>query len=404
MGGGDVCGASYLAELMGDNGAVDGSVRWTMTDLFCGAGGSTAGAETVPGVRVAFAANHWEAAVRTHAAAHPRTRHLVADLNSVRAAAYPEAATDILWSSPVCKPHSRANSPKRRRREHAGDVARLIEIAGADRANRITPWATLDWVEAHQYRSAIVENVAEIAWRWGSFDTWVRTVCDLGYHPPQLVSVNSAFFGASCHRNRLYVVFTRRDGRLPNLNLTPTATCTRCEWIGAAAQVFRNGRTSGNWGAQYDYRCGACDAVVTPVAGSAADVIDTTREWPTVRSRTRTLADASLERLRVGMRRFGPGATWVVGYFRPGTWRSIDDPLGTITCRDHHFVVRNPTSGRDVRRCRLRYLHSDELAAAMGFDDTYPWPERDTDKRTMVGNAVTPPVAAALVERVTAAF
>jgi DNA (cytosine-5)-methyltransferase 1 len=31
--------------------------RWTMTDLFCGAGGSSCGAAAVAGLHVAFAAN-----------------------------------------------------------------------------------------------------------------------------------------------------------------------------------------------------------------------------------------------------------------------------------------------------------------------------------------------------------
>ncbi len=38
----------------------------TITDLFCGAGGSSSGAEQVPGVRVRMAANHWALAVETH--------------------------------------------------------------------------------------------------------------------------------------------------------------------------------------------------------------------------------------------------------------------------------------------------------------------------------------------------
>ena len=31
----------------------------TVTDLFCGAGGSSLGAEAVPGVQLVMAANHW---------------------------------------------------------------------------------------------------------------------------------------------------------------------------------------------------------------------------------------------------------------------------------------------------------------------------------------------------------
>lgn len=45
----------------------------TITDLFCGAGGSSSGAIKVPGVRVRMAANHWRLAVETHNTNHPDT-------------------------------------------------------------------------------------------------------------------------------------------------------------------------------------------------------------------------------------------------------------------------------------------------------------------------------------------
>jgi DNA (cytosine-5)-methyltransferase 1 len=373
-----------------------------MTDLFCGAGGSSCGAAAVAGLHVAFAANHWAAAVDTHAAAHPDTRHVVADLNTARATAYPDAATDILWSSPVCTPYSRANSHQRRRRSATANERQRIDAV--DHANRVTPWATLDWIEAHRYRAIIVENVAEIAWRWDAFDAWVTAIMSLGYHQPQLISANSAFHGAHCHRNRLYVTFTRTDQAPPAIDISPAATCGQCGHHGAARQTFRGQRTSGNWGAQYDYRCSRCGHHVTPHWGAASAVIDTTRPWPTIGERTRPLAARSIERLREGHRRFGPGAQWVVGYFNPGTWRPLDAPLGTITCRDHHFVVTNPDDleHRDaIDNTRLRYLHVDELAAAMGFAPEHPWPERASDARTMIGNAVTPPVATRLLTALT---
>ena len=43
----------------------------TMTDLFAGAGGSSTGAASVPGVAVRIAANHWRLACEVHAANHP---------------------------------------------------------------------------------------------------------------------------------------------------------------------------------------------------------------------------------------------------------------------------------------------------------------------------------------------
>ena len=43
----------------------------TLTDLFCGAGGSSTGAIEVPGVTIRAASNHWKLAVETHNTNHP---------------------------------------------------------------------------------------------------------------------------------------------------------------------------------------------------------------------------------------------------------------------------------------------------------------------------------------------
>lgn len=72
----------------------------TLTDLFCGAGGSSTGAIAVPGVRVRIASNHWDLAVETHGQNHPDADHLCADLSAVEPRRFPR--TDILWASPEC--------------------------------------------------------------------------------------------------------------------------------------------------------------------------------------------------------------------------------------------------------------------------------------------------------------
>ncbi len=72
----------------------------TVTDLFCGAGGSGLGATAVPGVRLVIAANHWQRAIDTHAANFPDTEHDCADVSQIEPRRYPR--TDILWASPEC--------------------------------------------------------------------------------------------------------------------------------------------------------------------------------------------------------------------------------------------------------------------------------------------------------------
>lgn len=67
----------------------------TLTDLFCGAGGSSTGAIAVPGVTVRMAANHWQLAVDTHNTNHPEADHSCADLSQVNAVT-PPAARDLV--------------------------------------------------------------------------------------------------------------------------------------------------------------------------------------------------------------------------------------------------------------------------------------------------------------------
>lgn len=54
----------------------------TVTDLFCGAGGSSSGLEEVPGVTVRMAANHWPLAVETHNTNLPHALHDTADIST----------------------------------------------------------------------------------------------------------------------------------------------------------------------------------------------------------------------------------------------------------------------------------------------------------------------------------
>ena len=77
----------------------------TVTDLFCGAGGSSLGAEAVANVEVVMAANHWKTAVDVHQAHFPLARHDLADINQSDPRRYPR--TDILIASPECTNHSR---------------------------------------------------------------------------------------------------------------------------------------------------------------------------------------------------------------------------------------------------------------------------------------------------------
>lgn len=70
-------------------------------DLFAGAGGFSEGAR-MAGLDVAWAANHWPAAVAVHESNHPDTEHKCQDLHQADWTQVPEH--DILLASPCCIP------------------------------------------------------------------------------------------------------------------------------------------------------------------------------------------------------------------------------------------------------------------------------------------------------------
>ena len=83
----------------------------TVMDWFCGAGGSSQGMHSIPGVRVERAANHWERAIQSHEANFPDASHYRGDIREAPVWAWP--VTDIFWASPECTNWSVAKGKKR---------------------------------------------------------------------------------------------------------------------------------------------------------------------------------------------------------------------------------------------------------------------------------------------------
>ena len=125
----------------------------TMTDLFCGAGGSSTGAVSVPGVSVRLAANHWDRAIETHNANHPDTDHLQADISQADPRYIP--TSDILWASPECTNHSRAKGKKLASQPDL--FGEVLPDAAAERS-RSTMWDVVRFAEVHNYK-AIKQHV-----------------------------------------------------------------------------------------------------------------------------------------------------------------------------------------------------------------------------------------------------
>ncbi|MGN7977404.1 DNA cytosine methyltransferase [Microbacterium sp. 22195] len=297
-------------------GYVHPVVPWnglTVTDLFCGAGGSSSGLVEA-GYRVVIAANHWALAIESHQVNHPDTDHSQADISQVDPRYFP--TTDILWASPECTNHSIAKGVKRQRAMNEAlfelDGTRPLVDEAANRS-RATMWDVPRFAEHHMYRAIIIENVVDAA-RWVQFPAWLMAMELLGYRH-ETVWLNSMHaqqggLPAPQSRDRMYIVFWRQDqaskkNPAPRLGrwTQPLALCLEHGEI-RATRAFKKKEPWGRYRAQYVYRCPECWQVVEPGWLAADTIIDWSLPAPRIGDREKPLAEKTRERIRRGIERY----------------------------------------------------------------------------------------------------
>ena len=318
----------------------------TVTDLFCGAGGSSIGAEAA-GARLLMAANHWRLAIETHNANFPDADHDCADVSQVDPRRYP--STDVLIASPECTNHSSAKT--RKHRTTIWDPT----VDPAEERSRATMWDVVRFAEHHRYQLVVVENVVE-ARNWAPYQAWLAAMDSLGYHHRAVYLNSFVAHPTPQSRDRMYVVFWRQGNPAPDLDFRPIAWCPMCERDVEAIQSWKQPtRAFGKYRSQYVYRCPVCTAVATPYAWPAAAAIDWALPAPRIGDRTKPLADATLRRIRAGLERYGSSAIVQAAghtYERPGYYRTWPtwQPLGTQTTTvQHALVVETAYAGKGDR-------------------------------------------------------
>ncbi|MDY7542625.1 MULTISPECIES: DNA cytosine methyltransferase [unclassified Cryobacterium] len=314
----------------------------TVTDLFCGAGGSSSGL-VAAGFRVVIAANHWKMAIDSHQINHPTTDHDSADISQVEPSRFP--TTDILWASPECTNHSVAKGIKRQRaaQDQLPGMADKLPDAAAVRS-RATMWDVPRFAEYHMYKAIIIENVVD-AYRWVQFPAWLMAMESLGYDH-EIAWVNSMHAQAlgdpaPQSRDRMYVVFWRKGNTKPNLEkwTRPNAFC-ETHGIVKAVQVFKKAERWGRYKAQYVFRCGQCAAVVEPGWLPASSAIDFNIEGTRIGDRDKPLSPKTMTRIEKGIER----------YWKPlvvenaGTVYDAADPKHPHYLDPDGYYRANPTS------------------------------------------------------------
>lgn len=190
----------------------------------------------------------------------------------------------------------------------------------------------------------VVENVPEFA-RWALFPSWCDALNRLGYRLAPHV-VDAADLGVPQHRRRLFVVCVRAKSALW-LSLPRRDHCPAASFLGSGGR------------------------------------------WSLVASKCQRTRD------RVAAGREAHGSRFLIAYYgneRGG--RSIHRPIGTVTTRDRYAIVDGEI---------MRMLTADEYRAAMGFPNGYRLPDSHTLATHLLGNAVCPPVAEAIVRQIAVA-
>lgn len=284
------------------------STNLTISDWFCGAGGSSNGAVDA-GFEVVAAANHWPLAIDTHNTNHPDTDHYLTNLSQANPKYFPY--TTGLWASPECTKHK---PTKGRKRKNAAQLSMFdpTKTDPAEDRSRATAWCIVRFAEYHDYEFVIVENIVEFRY-WRLWHDWLRAMGTLGYDY-QICYFNSMFFNpvngmsnfVPQSRDRMYIVFWKKGNKIPLLNFRPKAWCETCRVDVQAVQSWKNPKKKwGRYNKQYQYHCPTCAQIVEPYYYAAWNVIDWSIDTPKIGDRTRPLKPKTLERIRIGLEKYG---------------------------------------------------------------------------------------------------
>ena len=225
--------------------------------------------------------------------------------------------TDLGLASPACQGHSKA---------------RGIERPHHD-ACRSTAWAVVSCAEYHRLPLFVVENVPEFL-QWALYPAWKQAMESLGYTLAEHV-IDAADLGVPQRRVRVFIVCTR--------SLNPLRLQLEHRPHVPARQIL-------------DLEAGR----FSPVAAKV---------------------QATLRKVAIGRRKFG--REFLVSYYgnAESSPRSLDKPIGTITTRDRHAIVRGNL---------MRMISVDEARRAMSFRPDIQLPANRRDAMHLLGNAVAP--------------
>jgi DNA (cytosine-5)-methyltransferase 1 len=309
-------------------------------DLFCGAGGSSAGARAA-GFEIAGGLDMWSVATETFRANFPSAHVVTSRLEDVTLSTLKQRVgeIDLLLASPECTSHTCAKGS-----------------APRSEASRATALQVVDYARFFKPRWLVLENVVHMR-PWSRYGTLISRLKELGYQMDEQV-LEASDFGVPQSRRRLFIVgdLTRR----PRLVTSKRA-----------------GRK--------------------PTAKAILDPIGDWKWSPLFKPKR---AVDTLKRAQRAFNVLGRNTDFLIVYYGTdgsGGWQPLDRPLRTITTVDRFALVE--CSGNSPM---MRMLQVPELKRGMGVDDQFELPCGTRRERIhLLGNGVCPPVMEQVVTALT---
>lgn len=312
---------------------------------FAGGGGACLGIELATGRAVDICVNHDPDAVKMHEVNHPASRHLCESVWKVDPVeAVGGRPVGLAWFSPDCRHFSRAKGGKPVKKNVRG-----------------LAWVVVKWAKLVKPRVIILENVREFQ-DWGpltvdfmpclkrkgdTFRRWWRSLERLGYVVEKKI-LDAADYGAPTHRKRLFVV-ARCDGAAivwPEKTHGPLGTTggkVRCVRSSKRPRPERMVGTDtdlrGGGGSDRRTHCPTLRPFRT-----AAECIDWSIPCPSIFDRKRPLAEKTLRRIAMGLKRYVlEAASPFIVKINHGKdefrGQGLDRPLTTVTGSHGHAIV-----------------------------------------------------------------
>lgn len=290
--------------------------KMLVADLLCGAGGSSTGAQRALkdlGLEMELVCvNHWPTAIETHTLNHPKARHYVQDISTVRPhILVPEGYLDLLMASPTCTHHSVARGGKPTSDQQRSD-----------------PWHIITWLTELRVKRIIIENVWEFC-GWGPVDVrtgkpvasrkgeyfhaWIETIKRLGFEP-EWRKLNAADYGDATTRQR-FILMARSDGR-------------KVHWPMPTHQKRDEAKVD-LFGGTKPWR-------------PAREIIDWQIKGKSIFNRKKPLAPKTLARIYAGAVKFGWPEPFLVVLRNHMNAQGLEKPLPAIMVNGTHIGLAEP--------------------------------------------------------------